>query len=208
MRKALKPGLYVITDGDNPDTGELIEKSRRIVAAGVTALQYRDKHSEYPLRLKRATALQSICKKHGTLFIINDDIQLAKTLGADGVHIGRDDPDYYACRALLGDNAVIGVSCYNDLNAALDAEREGADYIAFGAFFATSSKQQTTPAPIALLTGAREKITIPIVAIGGITPENGGKLLSAGADILAVISGVYGASDPELAVKQYNQLFR
>ena len=207
MRQRLQRGLYAITDGDIAERERLLQSTEAILAAGVAALQYRDKHTAQQERLLRAEGLQALCRRYNVPFIINDDIRLAHELAADGVHIGADDPDYLSARRLLGDDAIIGVSCYNRLERALGAQQQGVDYIAFGAFFDTSSKQGTVHASPELLREARRHLKIPIVAIGGITPDNGGSLIAAGADLLAVISGIYHAATPGRAVAQYNQLF-
>jgi len=140
--------------------------------------------------------------------IVNDDPRLAWDIGADGVHLGQDDPPYEEARALLGPEATLGVSCYNSLDRAVSAQRIGADYVAFGRFFPSKTKPRAKQAPLALLREARRQLSIPIVAIGGITPENGSALIEAGADRVAVIEGVFGQPDPEAAGCPYTGLLR
>ena len=154
-----------------------------------------------------ARALNALCREHGVAFLINDDVRLAGTIGAAGVHLGRDDPDIGAARAVLGASALIGVSCYNELARAQAAQDAGADYVAFGRFFPSRTKPQAVPAAPELLRAARTALKIPIVAIGGITPENGASLIAAGADALAVIEGVFNQSDIRAAAERYARLF-
>jgi thiamine-phosphate pyrophosphorylase len=200
-------GLYVITDSERLDFPELYRRTEAILAAGVPVLQYRDKTAGPVPRRERALALRRLCDRHGTLFLINDDVQLARDIGGAGVHIGADDMSYDEARRLLGKSAIIGVSCYNRLDLAQDAQEQGASYVAFGAFFSTRTKLRTVPADTELLVRARTLARIPIVAIGGITPENGSTLLRAGADLLAVASGIYGSDDPGRVVCKFNVLF-
>lgn len=174
---------------------------------GAVVIQYRDKSSDRARRLEEARALAALCQPHGARFIVNDDVELTKAVDADGVHLGRDDPAIEAARADLGAKALIGVSCYNELARALDAEKRGADYVAFGSFFPSPTKPHAVRATLDLLKEARARLRVPIVAIGGITPENGASLITAGADLLAVIDGVFGQSDIRAAAERYARLF-
>ena len=207
LKPALQRGLYVITDCVNLDTSGLLRKSRLILEAGVAVLQYRDKTPDAAIRMERALALQKLCTRYNTVFLINDDVELAVQVGADGVHIGREDAGYDQSRALLGRQALIGVSCYNQLERALLAEHQGADYAAFGAFYPTATKTTEFRAHPDLLIRAKRRLAIPVVAIGGITPENAAVLIGAGADLLAVVNSVYSREDPQQAVAEYNILF-
>src|SRR3990172_7314147 len=200
--------LYIITDSDRLDFSTLCQRTESILEAGVPVLQYGDKEGDEARRRERALAIQDLCSQQDTLFLVNDDVQLARDIGADGVHIGQGDLPYLEARQLLGEQAIIGVSCYNRLDLALDAQSQGADYIAFGAFFSTRTKSQTTPAQPELLRRAKLELVIPIIAIGGITLENGGTLLQTGADLLAVASSVYSSNDPIQAVLKFKQLFQ
>ena len=200
-------GLYVITDCNSDDFTFCLDKTREILDCGIAVIQYRDKTPDKDLRYERCAVLQEICSHYNTCFIVNDDIQMAETLGIHAVHIGRDDPAFSEATGILGPDACIGVSCYNDMNRAIAAQESGAAYIAFGAFFKTQTKQQTVTAPVELLNKARMNLTIPVVAIGGITTENGARLLDAGADMLAVISSVYNSNNTAAVVNTYNRLF-
>ena len=203
----LHRGLYVITDCVNFDTPDLLSKTEQILEAGISMLQYRDKTHDPSLRLERALSLQGLCTKYRTVFLINDDVALAAQIDADGVHIGREDASYGECRELLGQDAVIGVSCYNQLQRALRAEKDGVDYVAFGSFFPTTTKTTAFSADTNLLSQARARLSVPVVAIGGITPENGAALVEAGADLLAVVSSVYSSDNPQRVVSEFNDLF-
>ena len=199
-------GLYLITP-DEADTANLLARTAPLLAAGATWLQYRNKTAGYALRHEQATALQSLSRQAGVPLIVNDDVRLAKAVGAAGVHLGEDDGDIAAARALLGAEAIIGASCYDRLELAEAAVAAGADYVAFGAFFPTRSKTGTRQATVDLLSKAAS-LGVPRVAIGGITPDNARSLVDAGADLVAVISGVFDASDPVAAVHAYLHCFR
>lgn len=169
-------------------------------------LQYRDKTRDADRRLREAKALVGLCRKFMAPLIVNDDVELAQHCGAAGVHLGEDDAGIAEARATLGAKAIIGVSSYDSLQRARDAAQAGADYLAFGAFFPTSTKAITHPATTAVLHDARE-LGLPLVAIGGITTDNGGSLISAGADFLAVISALFGASDVRATARRFTALF-
>jgi thiamine-phosphate pyrophosphorylase len=141
------------------------------------------------------------------LFIVNDDVTLAKETQADGVHLGREDASLVQARAQLGPKVIIGLSCYNELARVETAQAQGADYVAFGRFFPSRTKPRAVPANLDLLREAKKKLRIPVVAIGGITPENGASLIAAGADALAVIEGVFGQADVRAAATRYSRLF-
>lgn len=207
MQKTLLKGLYVITDGSLAGDLGVIAQVDQALAAGARAVQYRDKTEDRTRRREQAAALAGLCRAAGVPLIINDDVALAAEVQADGVHLGRDDSDLKAARDRLGPGAIIGVSCYNELQRALDAQAAGADYIAFGRFFPSSTKPLAVQADAALLREARPQIRAPIVAIGGITLENGGALIKAGADMLAVIQGVFGQPDVAAACRGFRGLF-
>ncbi len=208
MKKTLGKGLYAITDCENLAFDSLFDKTRQILNVGIVALQYRDKSTGSQLRRERARTLQAICKRHRIPFLINDDIQLALDIQADGVHIGKNDAGLQETRQLLGQDFIIGVSCYNNIKQAETAQAMGADYIAFGAFYPTTTKQHTVSVMPTLLSQGKDVLNIPIVAIGGITPENGGALVEAGADMLAVISSIYSPAEPAQVILQFNKLFQ
>lgn len=206
MKPALR-GLYAITDPSLAAEYGLINQVREALEGGARIIQYRDKGDDTPRRQAEAGALQALCSSHGALFIINDDLELAAAIGADGVHLGRDDADLNAARQKLGLQAIIGLSCYNELERARQAQAAGADYVAFGRFFPSNTKPQAVQADIALLHQAKQALKIPIVAIGGITPENGAQLVQAGADMLAVIQGVFAQPDIRKACQEFAKLF-
>ena len=197
-------GLYLITP-DEPDTDRLLARVRPLLATGVTWLQYRQKTAD-ALRHAQAAALQAACADAGVPLIINDDVALARAVGAAGVHLGEDDGDIAAARAALGPQAIVGASCYDELARAQQAVASGASYVAFGAFFPTRSKQTTRRATPGLLAQAAS-LGVPRVAIGGITPDNMGPLVAAGADLIAVIGGVFEAADPVAAAQAYRKGF-
>jgi thiamine-phosphate pyrophosphorylase len=199
-------GVYAITDCENLTNDELIKKTESMLNIGVSLFQYRNKETNQKKKKDLAQKLQLLCRQYKTPFIINDDVGLAKDMAADGVHLGQDDENIYSAREILG-SKIIGVSCHNDLNLATVAEENGADYIAFGSFFPSITKPHANKASIELLQKAKSSLAIPIVAIGGITPENGKQLINANVDFLAIISGLYSAPDIEKATKAYKNLF-
>lgn len=203
----LKRGIYAITDCVNTTDQELLEKSNNILKTGVALFQYRNKEPDQQKKKKLALELQSLCHQHNTPFIVNDDITLAKDISADGVHLGKDDADIHMAREILG-SVMIGISCYNDINRAIAAQNSGADYIAFGSFFPSLTKPDAKKADINLVKKAKLSLSIPIVAIGGITPENGKQLVDVNIDYLAIISGLYSVSDTITATQSYNDLFK
>ncbi len=196
-------GLYVITPGAIPD---LLDRTAAALNGGAVVVQYRDKTGDASRRLHEACALRSLCAEHGVRLIVNDDIELAARCGADGVHLGEDDASVTVARLRLGADATIGVSCYDNPERARRMAARGADYLAFGAFHPSPTKPWARRADPGLLRDARA-LGLPLVAIGGITPDNGRPLVHAGADFLAVISGVYAAADSEAAARRYADLF-
>lgn len=199
-------GLYAITP-DIPDTDELLWTVRLALQGGAQVLQYRNKSAETSLRLHQAQALRQLTREFKTTFIVNDDVQLAAQVDADGVHLGGDDGSVAAARLLLGKQKLIGVSCYNRISLAHEAVRDGADYVAFGAFFPSSVKPEAVKADVALLRTARKELSVPIVAIGGITQQNAAMLIEAGADAVAVISALWNAPDIEASALVFSTLF-
>ena len=199
-------GIYLISDYKNLAIDDLLDKTEKILDVGISLFQFRDKNSKYEIKKSTALKLQTLCKKYNTLFIVNDDVVLAKEISADGVHLGRDDMDIDMARKILGDK-IIGVSCYNNLEDAITAEIMGADYIALGSFFNSPTKPEARKIAIDLLPIAKSKLNIPVVAIGGITPENGKQLVDNKVDFLAIISGIYASTDIINSVKAYKNLF-
>ena len=206
MKPSLR-GLYVITE-DRPQGPQAI--SAAVAAAldgGARVVQYRDKSDEHARRMAEARALSELCRSRNALFLINDDVTLAAKVGADGVHLGRDDDDIAHARSQLPGGSLIGRSCYNRFELARVAANEGADYVAFGSFFASPTKPHAVQADPELLTRARDELALPAVAIGGISPENGAALIRAGADMLAVISAVFAAHDIAAAARAFAPCF-
>jgi thiamine-phosphate pyrophosphorylase len=200
-------GLYAITPGDIPEPSRLAALVRAAIVGGAALIQFRDKTPDAAGRRARAAAVLAACRTAGVPLIVNDDLDLAAELGADGVHLGRRDAPLEQARARLGAKALVGVSCYDDLALARAARHQGADYVAFGSFFASPTKPLAVRAPSALLHAAAVELGLPVVAIGGITPENGRALVAAGADMLAVVSGVFAAADVTAAARAYARLF-
>jgi thiamine-phosphate pyrophosphorylase len=197
-------GLYAITREGYPDAAALAEAVAASLRGGAAVVQYRAKSAAAETE---ARVLLDVCRAAGVPFIVNDDVALALRVGADGVHLGRDDAGLAEARDLLGGGAIIGVSCYDSVERALHAEAAGADYVAFGRFFPSRTKPGASCARLDTLAAARQRLRVPIVAIGGITAENGGSLLKAGASVLAVIDGVFGAADPERAAERFRALW-
>jgi thiamine-phosphate pyrophosphorylase len=199
-------GLYAVTP-DLADTALMLARTQAALAGGARLVQYRNKSADADLRHAQASALLELCRRRSVPLIINDDVELACAIDADGVHVGADDAAVDAARAQISGEKMIGVSCYNDLNRALLAQAQGADYVAFGSFFASSVKPGAAHAPLALLRQARQRIRLPLVAIGGITPDNASALIGAGADAVAVIAALFAAPDVEFAARRFCQLF-
>lgn len=198
-------GLYLITP-DEADTARLLARVAPLLGAGVALLQYRNKAADPALRREQAAALQALCAQANVPLVINDDAALACETGAAGVHLGEDDGDIAAARALLGPDAIVGASCYDEIGRAARAVAAGASYVAFGAFFPTATKTTTRRAAPQLLRDAKP-LGVPLVAIGGITPANAKPLVDAGANLIAVIGGVFDAADPLAALHDYLQAF-
>lgn len=199
-------GLYVLTDNRLTPDERLIESVEQALRGGARIIQYRDKQSSHALRLQQARALNQLCREYDALLIINDDVELAAQSGAHGVHLGRDDAALAAAREYLGTQFLIGASCYNQIALAETAISSGADYVAFGRFFTSSTKPEAAQADIHLLQQARE-LGVPVCAIGGITQGNATTLIEAGADMIAVVAGVFGQPDIVQAASQLSSLF-
>ena len=207
MENRLGHGLYAITDVALISQVNFVATVDQAIQGGARIIQYRDKSGNNDRRRAQAGALQRLCHSAGIPFIVNDDVELAGDINADGVHLGKGDPSIVRAREVLGPTAIIGASCYDSLDLAVSAAASGVDYVAFGSFFPSHTKPRALRADLPLLRQARRTLELPIVAIGGITPANGGTLLNAGADILAVVSGVFGCSDIRAAAKSYADLF-
>ncbi len=200
-------GLYAITDTQLTPEHQLLTKVSAALLGGARLIQYRDKSTDGAARLRQACMLAELCQTFGRPLIINDDPELALACGASGVHLGQGDTDLAYARALLGKQAIIGITCHDSLELALQAQQQGADYVAFGAFFTSRSKPGVKPAPLALLLQARQQLRVPIVAIGGISVDNASQLITRGADMVAVIQDLFTATDIESRARQLATLF-
>lgn len=199
-------GLYALTP-DLQDTEAITECVGAALDGGAATIQYRNKNAAPELRLEQARALRALCAVRGAALIINDDVDLARAVDADGVHLGRDDATIREARARLRATAVVGASCYDSLERAEAAVAAGADYVAFGSFFPSSTKPHAVRAELSLLSVAKARWTVPVVAIGGITPRNAAALIEAGADSVAVISALFDAADVAAAARSFVALF-
>lgn len=200
-------GLYAITQPHPAGFTALCHQVEAALSGGTQVVQYRDKQPGEARRRSESAALLALCHQYGALLIINDDAALARAIGADGVHVGRQDGEIESVRHRVGSEAIIGVSCYNRLPLATAAQQAGADYVAFGRFFPSLTKPDAVQADTTILGEAKRALQIPVVAIGGITPENGATLIQAGADMLAVINGIFGAPDIAARCRRFRQLF-
>lgn len=199
-------GLYGVTP-DEADTALLLARARAALEGGMRLLQYRNKLADAALRHAQAAALCTLCHEYGCALIINDHVDLAVEIDADGVHLGGEDGSLAAARAKIGPLKLLGASCYRDLDNGAAAIAAGADHIAFGSFFQSSVKPSAVRSPFSLLTEARRRFDVPIVAIGGITPDNAPQLIAAGAHSVAVITALFGATDISAAARRFNALF-
>lgn len=198
-------GLYAITDASLGD--ELLSAVAAALEGGVRIVQYRDKSDDVVRREREARALLDLCRLYQVPLLINDDVALAEKIGADGVHLGQGDGDVALARQRLGAEAIIGVTCHDSLQLAAAAVTAGADYLAFGAMQASSSKPQARLCPLATLSLAHARFDLPLVAIGGITPDNAGQIISAGASAVAVIASLWQSKDRRARAQQFSQEF-
>lgn len=187
-------GLYAITD-DMLLAGFLLPAVRAALEGGCRVVQYRSKQPDAARRYREAAELLTLCHRYGAMLLINDDVDLARAIGADGVHLGQEDMPLQEARRVLGAEAIIGVTCHNAIALAEKAQAGGADYVAFGRFFASGTKPSAVSASLPVLAGARLHLACPVVAIGGITLDNAGSVVDAGATMLAVVAGLF-APDP------------
>jgi len=198
-------GLYAVTP-ESADTEQLVGRVRACIAGGATLVQYRAKSAGGALALMQARALVETCRPAGIPLIVNDSIELASAVGADGVHLGRDDVSAREARIALPD-ALIGISCYADPARALSAARDGADYVGIGSMYPSATKPGAVRATLASLAAAREAGGLPVAAIGGITTENAPALVAAGADMLAVVSSLFDAPDVRATAARFAALY-
>jgi thiamine-phosphate pyrophosphorylase len=200
-------GLYLITDTKLIPRERFVETVEAAVRGGATMVQLREKETPREEVIRLGQALLAVTKRYDALLIINDHPSVAKAVGADGVHVGREDPPVSEARALLGPDAIIGASCYGDVTRAASAERDGADYVAFGTPFPSPTKTKRTDISLGIFREAKQQVSVPVFAIGGITIDNARQVIDAGADGLAVVSGVFAAADVEGAARALAQLF-
>jgi len=200
-------GLYAITDEDLIPEFAFAVTIEQALSGGASIIQYRDKSGNETKRLEQATILRALCSEYTASLIINDDIALAKAVAADGIHLGEDDASIDQARSLLGEHAIIGVSCYNQLQRAVEAEAAGADYVAFGAIFTSSTKPDARSASCELIAEAKSQLDIPVCAIGGIDKTNVARVIDAGADMTALVSGLFTAADIHRTAEYISGLF-
>lgn len=200
-------GLYLVTPNWD-DTDRLLAATEAGLRGGAVLVQYRHKEATAVLRREQAAALLALCRRHATAFVINDHLDLCIALDADGVHLGGSDGDLAHARQVLGPRKIVGASCYGELALAVAAEAAGASYVAFGGFYPSPVKRYDFVTQPALLDAAHAVVTVPIVVIGGMTPQNAAPLVARGANMVAAITSVFGAGDPEDAARAFGALYR
>lgn len=203
-------GLYAITPDDNllPRLSALVQSA---LEGETRIVQYRNKTAPPPLKRAQAAELLRVCRAHDAKLIVNDDLWLAIEIGADGVHLGREDlpgGSLKTARDALGPRRILGVSCYNEIGRAEAAAAAGADYLAVGSVFASATKPQATRTSLEMLAETKRRFGLPLAAIGGITVENAPPVIAAGADMLAVVSSLFDAMDIRRRAQQFQQLFK
>lgn len=207
MNKAYKlHGLYLVTP-DWDDTRKLLEATELALKGGIALLQYRHKTADAAQRQEQAECLQALCRSYQVPFIINDHVDLCMSLDADGIHVGGTDKSVAEVRKLIGPDKILGSSCYGDLQLALSAQAAGASYVAFGGFYPSKVKKYPVTTPPTIVSDWKAQGKVPSVVIGGMTKENSASLVQNGADMVAAISSVYLAGDPQRAVQEFNALF-
>jgi thiamine-phosphate pyrophosphorylase len=199
-------GLYLVTPNWD-DTDKMLDVTRRALGAGATLVQYRHKDASPGLREEQAAALLALCRRHGVPFIVNDHLALCDRIDADGIHVGGTDVPVRAAREALGPDKIVGASCYGDFELARLAAAAGASYVAFGGFYPSVVKKYPVTTAPGLIAQAKAALSVPVVVIGGMTPANARPLVALGADMVAAISSVYAAADPEEAVREFCGLF-
>lgn len=199
-------GLYLVTP-DWDDTRKLLEATELALKGGIALLQYRHKTADAAQRQEQAECLQALCRSYQVPFIINDHVELCMSLDADGIHVGGTDKSVADVRALIGPDKILGSSCYGDLQLALSAQAAGASYVAFGGFYPSKVKKYPVTTPPTIVSDWKAQGKVPSVVIGGMTKENSAPLVTNGADMVAAISSIYLAGDPQRAVQEFNALF-
>ncbi len=200
-------GLYAITDQQLITEEDFRQSVEAALQGGTRVIQYRDKSDNQNKRLQQASLVRALCDQYHAICIINDDIELARAVNAHGVHLGKDDFSLRHARQVLGENAIIGISCYNDLKRAKEAENYNADYVAFGAIFSSSTKPDAKVAGLEIVAQAKKQLSIPVCTIGGITQENIRQVIQQGADMAAVIDGIFSADDIKQATTTLSEYF-
>lgn len=200
-------GLYLVTP-DWDDTEKLVAASEQAIAGGASVLQYRHKTATHELRMEQAAALLALCRRLNVPLIINDHTALCEQLDADGIHVGGTDASVAQVRAILGEDKIVGASCYGDLQLARDAAAAGASYVAFGGFYPSRVKKYEVTTPPYIITRALSEIDLPLCVIGGMTPNNARPLIELGAHSVAAISSVYAAANHRAAAEEFAVLFR
>ncbi|MCZ6874358.1 MAG: thiamine phosphate synthase [bacterium] len=201
-------GLYVITDANLMPRDRFVNMVEAAVQSGATMVQLREKNTPRDAVVSLGREVLAVTRRYNALLIVNDDPTVARDIGADGVHVGWQDPAVAETRAIVGDDVISGVSCYGELSKAVAAEQAGADYVAFGSPFPSPTKSSKGRTPIGIFQQAKQCVTLPIFAIGGINIGNAQQLIDAGADGVAVVSGVFGAPDVATAARDLVQLFQ
>jgi thiamine-phosphate pyrophosphorylase len=199
-------GLYLVTP-DWDDTEKMLAVTEQALQGGAALVQYRHKSAGPDLRRQQAAALLALCRRYRRQLVINDFVELCETLDADGVHVGGTDAAVATVRARLGAGKIVGASCYGDLQLAREAQRAGASYVAFGGFYPSRVKQYPVTTPVGIIAAAKAEIGLPLVVIGGMNAANAAMLTAAGADMVAAISSVYLALEPQVAARQFGALF-
>jgi thiamine-phosphate pyrophosphorylase len=199
-------GLYLVTP-DWDDTDRLLAATESGLRGGAALVQYRHKTAAPELRREQASRLLALCRRYGRTFIVNDHVELCLALDADGVHVGGTDETVAKVRALTGPDKIVGASCYGSMERAQDAYRAGASYVAFGGFYPSRVKKYEVTTPADIVARAKAAIPLPSVVIGGMTHANAAPLVAHGADMVAVISSVYMAPEPEAAAREFAGLF-
>ena len=200
-------GLYAITP-DSADLNTLIQKTQWAIEGGAFMVQYRSKILNRDVKMQQCAAILRLCREYEIPCIVNDDVDMCRILEADGVHLGEKDDNIAEVRHILGEDAIIGSSCYDQLNRAKSAQKEGASYVAFGAMFPTSTKPNAPRATLALLKEAKREIQIPIVAIGGITVNNAHDVIKTGIDAIAVITSLYEDKSIKETTETFVKMFQ
>jgi len=200
-------GLYLVTP-DWDDTQKMLDATEAGLRGGASLVQYRHKTADAALRKEQAAALLNLCRRHHTPLIVNDHVELCIELDADGIHVGGTDRGVDAVRAAVGPGKIVGASCYGNLELAREAHAKGASYVAFGGFYPSRVKKYEVATSPSIVAESKSSIALPVVVIGGMTPENAAPLVAQGADMVAAISSVYMSEDPETAARRFAALFQ